>query len=368
MKILLLGNNLTNGGLQRVLSLWARGFVNEGYEVSLVLMDTQLPVTFTVPSTIKTYQLDTPECNIMYLSLWVRNRRWRKEFRGIISEAKPNVIISLMPELSFAAYLAAKKFKIPFIHTEHNAFERPDYVKMGYYTKFEKFILNRFYDRVTVLCDADKSIIGKKIKNVTVLPNPTPYEPSSNVPTKKKMVFAAGRLDAWHYKGFDLLLKAWKGIAEKDSDWQLVIAGISVSGKGEAFLKEMTKDLGIEDCVHFVGFKEDMLPLYQEAAIFVLSSRYEGWGVVLTEAMSQGCACVACDFNGRQAEILTNEKEGLLCRPNDVAELESAITRLISDEPLRIRLGEKAMERSEFFSIDNTTKRWNEIFREMNLI
>ena len=108
---------------------------------------------------------------------------------------------------------------------------------------------------------------------------------------------AVGRLNDWHYKGFDLLLKAWHCIGKEHPDWYLRIVG---HGDEEAvsYLKSLAACIpNIEFKSHTPNIREE----YQKASVFVLSSRYEGFGLVLTEAMSQGCDCIACDYKGRQS-------------------------------------------------------------------
>lgn len=364
MKILLLVNKLTDGGAERVASLWAKGFYEVGYDVSILVLYPYLPVTYHVPSSVKIIPMSYEESRFRYLRYFQKI----KLMRNIIREENPDVIISITALLSRSAYLSSIGLKVPIIHTAHNAFERPDGVKMSLGTKLEKFFYNRFYDKVTVLNEADRRVIGKRLSNVTVLPNPLTFEPIKQMPAKEKIVLASGRLDHWHYKGFDILLRAWKNIEDYRGDWKLVIAGSSLKGTGENYLKDLSQKLNIDKSVCFAGYQSDMLPLYRNAAIFALSSRYEGFGMVLLEAMSQGCACIATDYNGRQAEILKDGEEGLLCEPDNIESLCNGLVKLISEESLRIQLGKAAIIRSNYFNTENTTKRWQTIFKEMNIL
>lgn len=134
--------------------------------------------------------------------------------------------------------------------------------------------------------------------------------------------------------------------------------------------------------IEFLGFQKDIEKLYQEASIFVLSSRYEGFGLVLIEAMSQGCACVACDYKGRQREILSPlqgdslkvngysdhgieaTENGILCEPEDVEALAEAIKKMIEDDEYREGIRANAIERSKYYSIENTMDRWEKYLVE----
>ena len=110
-----------------------------------------------------------------------------------------------------------------------------------------------------------------------------------------------------------------------------------------------------------------MLPIYQRSSIFVLSSRYEGFGLVLIEAMSQGCACVACDYKGRQSEIFEDGKDGIVCFPESVDDLKNSIEKMISDKELREKYQNRAIERAEYYSIDHTMDRWERLLQKVVL-
>ena len=119
--------------------------------------------------------------------------------------------------------------------------------------------------------------------------------------------------------------------------------------------------------LHFLGFV-DIKKEYEKAEIFVLSSRYEGFGMVLTEAMSQGCACIACDYKGRQREIIENDNQGVICPTDNEEEIAKAISNIISNRQYRQKLQENAILRSKYYELPNIMARWNDIFERMGLI
>ncbi len=232
--------------------------------------------------------------------------------------------------------------------TDHNAYERPDGIKMKWRQQCNKFFDNRLFDLVTVLTKRDKEILTRKgINNVEILHNPLFLEPVKTVPCKQKIILACGRLDAWHYKGFDVLIKAWRDIAPKYPDWKLRLIG-----HGSDQTKEFLYNIAGKDTENFeiVPYTTSIQKEYQDASIFVLSSRYEGWGLVMVEAMSQGCATIACDYNGRQAEVITDGENGLLCKPDNVDDLKRKISNLIEDEDLRHQIQEKAIPSTTRFA------------------
>lgn len=359
MRICVVCARLSFGGAERVAVLWANGFFRKGHEVMVVsnLLD---PITYQLDEGIIVKNLVSTNQNkiIKWLSAFKHVRKAVKEFR-------PDVVIGVMATCSFVSRIATWGMGVPVIATEHDSFERPSSAPMSKMETFTKFYLNRMYQNVTVITQADKDYIQKRLIHVHVLPNPLALLPLSQIPVKTKTVLGVGRLDAWHYKGFDVLIKAWGKInnhlySNKGENWKLQIAGTG-SDESLNYLKRLCKENGVEESVEFLGFRKDVEQLYKQSEIFVLSSRYEGFGLVLIEAMSQGCACVACDYKGRQREIIQDESQGLCCEPDDVEALAQALSRMMTDEAYRNSVKQNAIERSRYYSVENTTNRWERL-------
>jgi len=337
----------------------------------------------------------------------------RREVKAI----RPDVVIGIAETCSLVSKLACIGLKIPVIYTAHNSFERPATAPMGRWNKMAKFWFGRFYSRVTVLTYADKVFIAKRLKNISVMPNPLGLQPVNDIPHKQNTILAVGRLDGWHVKGFDVLIRAWAHVVSSfkfqvsTDGWKLQIAGTG-SEESLNYLKQLCKENRVEGSVEFLGFRKDVEKLYQDASIFVLSSRYEGFGLVLIEAMSQGCACIACDYKGRQREIMSptstlpsREGEssvespslgtrnmnpdarlsrfrsydgertrnlsvepcetGILCEPDDVEALAEAMAKMIADDDYRESVRKNAIERSKYYSIDRTMDRWEQLLNQL---
>ena len=192
------------------------------------------------------------------------------------------------------------------------------------------------------------------------MPNPLAFHAAPSVPPKENTIIAAGRLEDWHYKGFDILIKAWAKICKEHPKWTLKIAGAGTKQQKE-FILNLAQEANIKDRVELLGFQEDLKSLFNKAAIFVLSSRYEGFGLVLIEAMSQGCSCIAADYKGRQKEIITNNENGIIIEPDNIEELSNALTKLLINDKFRREVAEKAIERSHFYDVKNITNKWEEL-------
>ena len=366
MKIVILVYRLTGGGAERVAALWATGFVNQGHEVSVIIgSDNPKDVTYNISDNVKIYNVASKIRPVILRNtlgkFGLLHSAKLRRLGILLHDINPDVVIGVLHPWAWEAYQVTKDMNLKIINTEHNSFERPDSAPLTKQGVIEKFEWNKHFDHVTVLTQADKNVISGKLANVTVLPNPLTFKPQDSVPQKKKVIMASGRLDAWHYKGFDILIKAWGKIASEYPEWKLEIAG---NGKATSlsYLKEIVKQENIKDSqMKFLGFCNDIKSLYEYSSIFVLSSRYEGFGMVLIEAMSQGCACIACDYKGRQREIIQDDLQGIVCPVDDVEALSSAIARMITDNEYREECQHNAIERSKFYSLDKTMDRWNNI-------
>lgn len=362
MNILLMCHNLTGGGAERVCASWANGLVGLDHKVA-ILTDLQTATIYPVDSRVKLLQ----ERRVSSTNRMVRRlQRFFTISEQILSlcqkehyDVVVNVLFNNWLELRVATWLVGRKVTV--VMTDHNACELPEPIKMSLSKILKKFWWARLFDHVTVLTLADLKVMQSKgVKNAAVLYNPLFLIPSTqSIPTKQKVVLSVGRLDAWYVKGFDLLAAAWNKVAPQHPDWKLRIVGHG-SDEIVATLKSWFND---SKTIEIVPYTSNPKALYEEASIYVLSSRYEGWGLVLVEAMSQGCASIACDFRGRQSEIVTDGENGLICETDNADALADKINRLIEDEPLRNRLQWAAPQSVERFTEVNVAKRLDELFR-----
>ncbi|PMC10257.1 glycosyltransferase family 4 protein [Hoylesella timonensis] len=357
MKIFIVCSRLSYGGAERVGVMLANG-LSVSHSVYLISNTLEEP-TYEVKSSVQLLPL--------FSSISSKIDKWASTLPNIRKYAKtyrPDVIIGIMETCSLVSKLATIGLGIPIIMTEHNAFERPKNTPLTKWQIITKFYINKLYCCVTILTEADKEFIGLRLKNTVVMPNPLFLTPIIKSPVKDKIVLAAGRIDDWHCKGFDILLKAWGTIAKQYPDWTLEIAGDGRKVDLE-LLQNIVRKSEVENQVKFLGYQKNIVDRYKQSAVFVLSSRYEGFGLVLIEAMSQGCACVACDFKGRQREIIRNDSEGLVCVPNDVDALALAIKKMIDDDMYRQKVQKAAIERSKYYAMDKTIRRWENLLKRL---
>ena len=352
-------------------AVWADAFVRLGHEVVLATCKLSQDTPYCYPVNPRVHiancfghRLHT-RCRLLragyyYLCSTLALRREIRRFR-------PDVAMGVSNPNNLQTLIAAIGTGCPVVATEHNSFELPDYpgVRHTFSEHFQKFTVDNWTSFVSVLTTADKEFIGTRLDNVVVMPNPLAIQPLAAPRTgRQKRIVAAGRLGAWFVKGFDVLIAAWGRVGKRHPDWTLDIAGKG-DDRALTFLQGLIDKAGIGSQCVLSGFHTDVAELYAESEVFVLSSRYEGFGMVLIEAMSQGCACIAVDYKGRQREIMPTDDIGLCVPPDDAEALAQAIERVIADEPLRRRMGQNAILRAQDYDSLKVARMWEEEFKRI---
>ena len=361
MKIFILGSRLTGGGAERVTTVLANGLADLGHTVYLYCYKEG--ATYPVQDNVKLMPYNRNKYHLRKrYNVFFKIRYMVKQLK----KYRPDVVIGIMGENTMVGRVAVNLsgLKIPVVYSDHFSLERPK-GKLTMVEKIYKFHLSKYCAAYTVLTQADKDFVENKLKNVYVMPNPLCIPPLNNVSTvKEKIILAIGRLDAWYYKGFDILIDAWGKIAYKYHDWKLVIVGAGTQ-KSISYLKDLMGQTNAEKQIEIHSFTPNIIEYYQKAEIFVLSSRYEGFGLVLLEAMSRGCACIACDYKGRQAEIIQDGIDGLLCTVDNTKLLSSKIGFLITNDSMRKLLQNNAIVASEKFSPQKYISKWDVVLKDI---
>jgi glycosyltransferase involved in cell wall biosynthesis len=198
----------------------------------------------------------------------------------------------------------------------------------------------------------------KSLKNLQVIPNPLSFYPEQSSTLQNMKVIAVGKQG--YQKGFDRLLKSWKIVNERHPAWQLEIYGTIAP---EFKLEEQAKNLNIDKSVFFFPPEKDIQSKYMEASIYVMSSRFEGFGMVLIEAMACGVPCVSFDCNYGPSDIIEDAVDGFVVPNGDCDSLANSIIKLITNETLRTTMGEKAKENVKRFLPETIVQQWDELFK-----
>jgi len=218
-------------------------------------------------------------------------------------------------------------------------------------------------DAVVSLTSADakayRKLIGRRTK-VLQMPNAVPKIADVRSTGHNKVVIAAGRLS--RQKGFDRLLDAWAVVAEKHPDWELRIFG---DGPLRDDLVQQIERLGVVKTVRLMGYTGRLAHEMADASIYAMASRFEGFPMVLLEAMKCGLPIATLDFRNGPRDLITPGVDGIIVTNHDTAALGAAINELIEDDDRRLAMGAAAVEKSRQFSIDRLAEEWEQIFKQL---
>ncbi|KHS85094.1 MULTISPECIES: glycosyltransferase family 4 protein [Pectobacterium] len=266
-----------------------------------------------------------------------------------------SVIIISMGRLSaemafFMGFLGAKS---KLILSEHVAFESfPTYIK------FIKLLSYKYADNVVVLTENDKDLLNHKygLKNVSLIKNISSfYHVKNTVPIKERqnIAIAIGRLS--YQKNFERLLFIWSKAIKKD--WRLIIIGDGDNTK----LVSMIEELNISDSVELLPAQQNISGYYNNAKIFLMTSRYEGLPMVLIECKNYGIPSISFNCKTGPAEIIVDKEDGYLIDYNDDDDFINKLSFLISDDELISRMSKSALIRSSLFSPEIIIPKWDNI-------
>lgn len=243
--------------------------------------------------------------------------------------------------------------------------------KFGRYDKKLKGLYRNIYDVVDafgVLCDdygkemATKIGVNYENSKFYTLTNRS-YPNEERVKDKEKIVCYIGRLQYIH-KRVDRLLDIWKIVQGEHPDWQFCIVG---NGEERAALEQQSRMLQLKN-ITFVGQTNDVQYYYDRAAIVCLASTYEGWPMVLSEAQANGCATIAFDCCAGIRELLSPSWEnGVLIEPFDTLSYAKALSKLMSDDSLRMGIASKGFAHIKEYSKERVVKQWTDLIDKLIL-
>ncbi|MDF3838064.1 glycosyltransferase family 4 protein [Cupriavidus basilensis] len=267
---------------------------------------------------------------------------------------RTDVLVQVDPMLAFFALPAALGLGVRHLAWEHCHFDE-DLGKPA--RRLARRLAARFCEAVVVLTERDRRRWLEALRPrsaVVCIPNPLPFAvPAQAAPRTDRTVLAVGRLVA--AKGFDVLLRAWAEVVPQAPGWRLTIAG---EGEERATLEALRDELGLSDSVTLPGIYEDVTIAYKLASVFCLSSRYEGFGLVLLEAMAFGLPIVSTDCETGPRELLEPGRDALMVPVDQPAALAQALGRLIRHPGEAAALGEAAREKARTYAQEQIVGQW----------
>ena len=364
------------GGVERVLSLKASYFAEQyGYDVTIILTEGKgKPLFYPLSDKIKVINLDIGFEKLWYCSFVAKvfvylskQRRYKKKLTEELMRLRPDITVSLLRrEINFVNDMMDGSRKIGELHINRANYrnfntEHAGIIKRLFAKVWSGNLLGHLgkLDKLVVLTEKDKEA-WTELDNVEVIPDPLSLSPVAISPLKAKRVVAIARYS--HEKGIDLLLQAWAIAEKKVADWQLDVFG---DGDRSAY-EHMIDELKIDRCrCQLHGRTNDVEREYVNSSLFVLSSRFEGFGMVITEAMACGLPVVAFDCPWGPRAIIADGEDGLLVENGRVEALAEALARLMDDEHLRRAMAEAGVRNVQRFGLDNIAGRWKKLFERL---
>ena len=355
MKITFVVVDITaKGGTERTTAVLANTLVKKGHEVHIVSLfkKNESPV-FPLEKDIdilyiidKSYSIHITPVNRLLLIIQAFFS-FRKKFKT----GDPDLFIgqNFLANL-FLFFSGSSKKTIACEHSLYAIYPYPILI-------FREYVYKSFYGLVSLTNnDADK--FRKRLNNVIVIPNMVTFKTEEKADLTLKRILSIGRLS--YEKGYDLLLEAVKDIWKEYPEWHLDIFG---EGKMYDYLSEKIRVYRLEKNVFLKGYTSDVVTEYLSSSVYVMPSRYEGFGMVLTEAMSCGLPVVSFNCPDGPVNII-GEDRGILAPPENIGQLRAGLLSLMGSYEKRKEYAEKGRS----FVLQNYNseviyEKWNALFQ-----
>ena len=364
------------GGVERVLTLKANYFADHfGYDITIILTEGEgKPLFYPLSKKVKVVNL-----NIGFEELWncsfikkifvylKKQYLFKKLLKQELMRIRSDITVSLLRrEINFLTSIKDGSKKIGELHVNranYRNFEHGD-------TNVIKDLFARFWMRslVSKLKRLDKFVVlteedfcnWPELNNLVVIPDPLTFSSSTYSPLTEKRVIAVGRYV--YQKGFDLLLKAWAIVEKECPDWMLTILGQGERSQYETLIDELKIDRN--NC-KLLGPTEQIQDEYMNSSLLVMSSRFEGFGMVLVEAMACGLPVVSFDCPCGPKDIIQDHVDGLLVENGNIVKLAEAIIWMIQHHEQRKAMAAKAIDNVQRFRMDQIAEKWKSLFEAL---
>lgn len=334
-------------GAERMTAVIANALAQRGYEVHILSLWDPASCFDLEPS-------------VRHHALFTRRPSFKTHFvptvlgiRHYVRHHRVDVLIEVDTMLTLFTLPACAGLPVRRIAWEHCNFDQDLGRQMR---RLARRLAARSCQHVVVLTQRDREKWQQALgcRNVVVIPNalsfPLPVEPAART---SHVALAVGRLT--YAKGFDVLLRAWQLVGARCPDWQLEIVG---DGELRDELVALRDELNLQASVRFLPARPELSAVYRGASLFCLSSRYEGFGLVLIEAMAYGLPVVAADCETGPREVLGPDGAGVLVPPNDAPALAEAMCQLMSDPRRAATISAAARRRAARFDKDAVAQAW----------
>lgn len=364
------------GGADKVIVEKANYLATHGYQVT-ILTEAQMgrPLSFELAPEVrhvdmalnfnKQYSQHPLRRLFTYASLM---RQYKKQLKRVLEELHPDITITTMGRsLSLLPEMHDGSVKIGEAHTTkrhlrslHLMEQRGGLFRL--LAKYMRWSMERSASKLSaiVLLTPKDAEEWSPITKTYVIPNPISFYPASGAALDNKQAIMVGRYN--DAKGYDYLIPAWNIVHQRHPEWRLNVFG---SGELRNEVMRWIREYHLDDTIMLHHPTNDIMHEYLQSSVCALSSRYEGFSLVILEAMSCGVPVVSFDCPYGPRQIICNGEDGLLVEYLNPQALADGICKLIEDEKLRKRMGAKARQNILRFSKEAVMKQWEELFRNI---
>lgn len=362
------------GGVERVLSKRINYFIEKfGYKISIITFKKEsLENTFFYYNKeINLYsgeQKINEENEILLKKALIKIKFFKsniEKIQKIIDKIQPDIIISINYSLNSLLKLKTKAIKIKEKHGPRNIrlIEKKQEINKieKVIRKLELVIYEEKKQKLNKYIILTKSDIKywKYRDNISVIPNILTFETKENSSLENKKIISIGRYEK--EKDYSALIDIWNIIEKKNKDWKLEIYG---DGSLKEILEEKIKKMNLEN----IHLKEPIKNVKEELlknSIYVSTSKYEGFGLAILEAMHCGLPIVSFDCQSGPRELINNNKNGYLISLGDINNYANKLLELMNNFEKRKQMGYESKKRSYDFTEDKIMNMWRELFEDV---
>ena len=355
-------NFANRGGEERMCATLANALAKEGYHVIIVSTDkpSSQQVQFAVSPEIKCYFLKSNRVEGKLSRMALTKNLWLQKYKMILKRHKIQVVIDVDVHNTLVTSKVVCKEDVRIVSWHHFNYDR--FLAWSTRQALHDCFCNKV-NKLVVLTKSDQQSFvereGIDASLVSQIYNPSPVEVDAECTHTAKKVLAIGRLQ--EQKGFDMLLQSWARVEQAKADWTLEIVG---DGFQKEELEGIISKLGLRHVV-ISPFTSEIKKKYQEASIYVLSSRYEGFALVLLEAMAMSLPIVSFDCHTGPSELIENGRNGFIVPPLDTDALADKLIQLINDGELRQSMSHRSYEMSAQYRMKNILPQWIQLLESI---
>jgi glycosyltransferase involved in cell wall biosynthesis len=367
------------GGLERTLTDKAEYMASKGHQVMFVTIEHHGSLAYELPEGVRHEDLS---CHVysLYSQPFYRRvsgfmhlkRLFRSRMKSVLGNFRPDAIVITIPYTeNFVCDLMRVAKGIPVVVETHLAYG-PHYHGEGKLENLMQYFYNPFRALrkvqlfITLTQGDAKSWQRLGMPNIKVIPNPLPacFNDADRHPKTKEQgrIICVGRLDV--QKRYDRLVAAFALIADKHPAWHIDIFG---EGKCRDAIQQQINAEGLQDRIKLRGTTSNIIDEYQRSQFFVLSSDYEGFGLVIIEAMACGLPVVGTDCPFGPSEIIEDGKTGLLAKM-DVRDLADKMEWMMTHNDERHQMGLRAYTTAARYRLDTVMPRWVEAYQHATTV